>query len=38
MISKGRSVMSSKIVHIALKVNDLESATRFYEAVFGFRR
>ncbi len=30
--------MSSKIVHIALKVNDLESSTKFYEDVFGFRQ
>lgn len=25
-----------KIVHIALKVSDLEAATKFYEDVFGF--
>lgn len=30
--------MPGKIVHIALKVNDLESSTRFYEEVFGFRQ
>jgi lactoylglutathione lyase len=30
--------MTSKIVHIALKVNDLESSTKFYEEVFGFRQ
>jgi lactoylglutathione lyase len=28
----------SRIVHVALKVNDLEKATRFYENVFGFRQ
>jgi catechol-2,3-dioxygenase len=33
-----RSVMPGKIVHIALKVNDLEAATRFYEVGFGFRQ
>jgi lactoylglutathione lyase len=27
----------SRIVHIALKVDDLEGASRFYEQVFGFR-
>ena len=26
------------IDHVALKVADLETATRFYETVFGFRR
>ena len=30
--------MPSRIVHIALKVADLERATRFYEEVFGFRQ
>jgi catechol 2,3-dioxygenase-like lactoylglutathione lyase family enzyme len=30
--------MPGKIVHIALKVKDLESSTRFYEDVFGFRQ
>jgi len=30
--------MPGKIVHIALKVNDLESSTKFYEEVFGFRQ
>jgi lactoylglutathione lyase len=30
--------MPSKIVHIALKVKDLESSTKFYEDVFGFRQ
>ena len=29
--------MPGKIVHIALKVNDLDSSTKFYEDVFGFR-
>lgn len=29
--------MAGKIVHIALKVNDLEESTKFYEEVFGFR-
>jgi lactoylglutathione lyase len=27
----------SRIVHLALKVDDLEKTTRFYEKVFGFR-
>jgi len=27
-----------RIVHIAIKVDDLEKATKFYEDVFGFRR
>ena len=27
----------SRIVHIALKVDDLEQATKFYTEVFGFR-
>ena len=27
-----------RIVHLALKVNDLDKATRFYEDVFGFRQ
>jgi len=30
--------MPGKIVHIALKVNDLEASTKFYEEVFGFRQ
>jgi len=30
--------MTAKIVHIALKVKDLESSTKFYEDVFGFRQ
>lgn len=30
--------MPGKIVHIALKVKDLESSTKFYEDVFGFRQ
>ena len=30
--------MPGKIVHIALKVNDLETSTKFYEDVFGFRQ
>ena len=29
--------MPGKIVHIALKVNDLDSSSKFYEDVFGFR-
>lgn len=29
---------SARIVHLALKVADLERATRFYEEVFGFRQ
>jgi lactoylglutathione lyase len=28
----------ARIVHIALKVPDLEQATRFYENVFGFKQ
>ena len=28
----------AKINHVALKVSDLEAATRFYEKVFGFRQ
>jgi lactoylglutathione lyase len=28
----------SRIVHLALKVTDLEKATKFYENVFGFRQ
>lgn len=28
----------AKINHLALKVTDLEAATRFYENVFGFRQ
>ena len=27
-----------RIVHIAIKVDDLEKATKFYEDVFGFRQ
>jgi lactoylglutathione lyase len=27
----------SRVVHIALKVNDLEQATKFYTEVFGFK-
>ena len=27
----------SRIVHLALKVEDLEKTTEFYEKVFGFR-
>ena len=27
-----------RVVHIALKVQDLEKATKFYEDVFGFKR
>jgi len=30
--------MPGKIVHIALKVRDLEASTKFYEEVFGFRQ
>src|SRR5205814_365334 len=33
-----RLANSSRIVHLALKVADLEQATRFYEQVFGFRQ
>jgi lactoylglutathione lyase len=28
----------ARINHVALKVSDLEQATRFYESVFGFRQ
>ncbi|MGH7066057.1 MAG: VOC family protein [Stellaceae bacterium] len=28
----------AKINHVALKVNDIEAATKFYENVFGFRQ
>ena len=28
----------SRVVHLAIKVNDLEQATKFYEEVFGFRQ
>ena len=28
----------SRIAHIAIKVDDLEQATKFYEDVFGFRQ
>ena len=28
----------ARIVHIAIKVDDLEKATKFYEDVFGFRQ
>ena len=28
----------AKIVHVAMKVNDLEVSTRFYENVFGFKQ
>ena len=28
----------ARIVHIAVKVDDLEKATEFYENTFGFRR
>lgn len=28
----------ARINHVALKVNDLEAATKFYENVFGFRQ
>jgi lactoylglutathione lyase len=27
-----------RVVHIAIKVDDLEKATKFYEEVFGFKR
>lgn len=29
--------MSNRIVHLALKVENLEKSTQFYEKVFGFR-
>jgi len=28
----------ARIVHLAIKVNDLEAATKFYEDVFGFKQ
>ena len=28
----------ARINHVALKVTDLEAATKFYENVFGFRQ
>ena len=28
----------TRIAHVALKVTDLEAATKFYEDVFGFRQ
>jgi lactoylglutathione lyase len=28
----------ARIVHLALKVNDLDASTKFYEDVFGFRQ
>ena len=28
----------ARIVHVAMKVNDLETSTRFYENVFGFKQ
>jgi catechol 2,3-dioxygenase-like lactoylglutathione lyase family enzyme len=28
----------ARINHVALKVTDLEAATRFYENVYGFRQ
>jgi len=31
-------VATAKINHVALKVSDLEAATKFYENVFGFRQ
>ena len=34
----GSGTGRSRIVHLALKVMDLERATRFYEDVFGFRQ
>jgi lactoylglutathione lyase len=30
--------MTNMIKHIAIKVDDLEAATKFYEEVFGFRQ
>src|SRR6185437_5633103 len=38
LISEQETRMTAKIVHIALKVKDLESSTIFYEDVFGFRQ
>ena len=29
--------MNNRIVHLALKVDDLEKTTEFYQKVFGFR-
>src|SRR3972149_11447094 len=33
-----RGQAMARIVHIALKVEDLKKAARFYETVFGFQR
>lgn len=35
---KNEQANGSRIVHLAIKVMDLENGTRFYENVFGFRR
>jgi lactoylglutathione lyase len=35
---RGAAIRPAQINHIALKVTDLEAATRFYENVFGFRQ
>src|SRR5215470_17572420 len=32
-----RKLVMSRVVHIALKVTDLEKATKFYTEVFGFK-
>jgi lactoylglutathione lyase len=37
-IVKRRENGMARIAHVALKVNDLEQATKFYEEVFGFRQ
>src|SRR5271154_1228281 len=37
-IQSSEETPMSRIVHIALKVPDLEKATKFYESVFGFQQ
>jgi lactoylglutathione lyase len=34
---KKKEMIDNRIVHLALKVQDLEKATKFYENVFGFK-
>jgi lactoylglutathione lyase len=36
LLRSAREVLVARIVHIALKVDDLEKATEFYEKSFGF--
>src|ERR1700730_8323894 len=37
-IRRNRRGLMARINHVALKVTDLETATKFYENVFGFRQ